>query len=83
MHRKGTQEDPCYFDKELPSKDNDNNKKIEDNKIDEKNKENILDNKPPKILASNKIVQISPVQEKKYSWTSDSNKHWVAIMNHI
>ena len=56
MHGKRTWEDPCYFDKKLPSKDNDNNKKIENNKIDKKNKKNIPDNKPPKVLASNKTV---------------------------
>ena len=57
MYRKGTWEDLCYFNEELPSKDNDNNKKMEDNKIDKKNKENILNNEPPRALASNKDIQ--------------------------
>ena len=83
MHRKGTQEDPYYFDEELPSKDNDSNKEIEDNKIDEENKENIPDNKPSRASASNEATQTSPTQEEEYSWTSDSNKRRVAIMNHI
>ena len=57
---------------------------MKDNKIDEKNKENILDNEPPKALASNKDVQTSLTQEEEeYSWTSNSDKHQVAIMNHI
>ena len=57
IHRKGTQKDPCYFDKELPSDNNDDDdKKMKDNKIDEENKENILDNKPLRALASNKDV---------------------------
>ena len=47
MYGKGTWEDPYYFDEELPNNDNDNNdKKIKDNKIDEENKENIPDNEP-------------------------------------
>ena len=58
MHRKGTQEDPCYFDKELPSEDDDNNDdKMKDNKVDKENKENISDNEPPRALASNKDIQ--------------------------
>ncbi|PAV16026.1 RNA polymerase II associated 3 [Pyrrhoderma noxium] len=86
MHGKGTREDPCYFDEELPSDDDndDNNEEMKDNKINEENKENIPDNEPPRALASNKDVQTLPAQEKKeYSWTSDSDKHRVAIMNHI
>ena len=76
MHRKGTREDPCYFDEELPSDDDNDNEEMKDNKIDEENKENIPDNKPPRALTSNKNVQTSPVQEEEeYSWTSDSDKH--------
>ena len=56
---------------------------MEDNKIDEENKENIPDNKPPRALASNKATQTSLAQEEEYSWTSNSNKCRVAIMNHI
>ena len=58
MHRKGTQEDLCYFDKELSSNNNNNdNKEMKDNKIDKENKENIPDNEPLRVLASNKDVQ--------------------------
>ena len=67
MHRKGTQEDPCYFNEELPSKDDNSNKEIEDNKIDEENKENIPDNEPFRASASNEATQISPAQEEEYS----------------
>ena len=75
IHRKGTQEDPCYFDKELPSKNNNSNEEIKDNKIDEENKENIPDNEPLRTLTSNKVVQILLTQEEeKYSWTSNSDK---------
>ena len=57
MHGKGTWEDLCYFDEELPSDNNDDdNDEIKDNKIDKENKENIPDNKPPRALASNKDV---------------------------
>ena len=57
---------------------------MKDNKIDEDNKENIPDSEPPRALASNKDVQTLPAQEKEeYSWTSDSDKCQVAIMNHI
>ena len=56
MHGKGTREDPCYFDEELPSEDDDSDKEMEDNKIDKENKENIPDNKPPKASASNKAT---------------------------
>ncbi|PAV15116.1 hypothetical protein PNOK_0887700 [Pyrrhoderma noxium] len=84
MHRKGTREDPCYFDKELPSEDNVNDEEMEVNKIDEENKENIPDNKPSKVQFSDEVVQTSPAQEEEeYSWTSDSDKCRVAIMNHI
>ena len=83
MHGKRTREDPCYFDKELPSEDDDSDKKIEDNKIDEENKENIPDNEPPRASASNEATQTLPAQEEEYSWTSDSDKCQVAIMNHI
>ena len=58
MHGKGTRKDPCYFDEELPSDDDD--EKMKDNKIDEENKENIPDNEPPRASASNKDVQILP-----------------------
>ena len=56
MHRKGTQEDSCYFDEELPSENDDDNEEMKDNKINKKNKENIFDNKLLKVLASNKNV---------------------------
>ena len=49
MYRKGTRENPCYFDKELPSEDNDNDKEMEVNKVDKENKENIPDNEPPTV----------------------------------
>ena len=74
MHEKGTQEDLCYFNEELPSKDDNSDKKMEDNKIDEENKENIPDNEPPRASASNEATQTSPAQKKEYSWTSDSDK---------
>ncbi|PAV18360.1 hypothetical protein PNOK_0520200 [Pyrrhoderma noxium] len=61
MHGKGTQEDPYYFDEELPSEDEANNEEIEVNKIDEENKENIPDNEPLKVRFSDKVVQASPV----------------------
>ena len=85
MHGKGTREDPCYFDEELPNDDdNDDNEEMKDNKIDKENKENIPDNEPPRASASNKDVQTLPTQEEEeYSWTSDSDKCRVAIMNHI
>ena len=60
MHGKGTQEDPCYFDEELSSENDNDNKEIENNKIDNKNKENIP-NKPLRVLASDKVVQILPI----------------------
>ena len=56
MYRKGTWEDPYYFDEELPSKDNDSDKEIEDNKVDKENKENIPDSEPPRALASNEAI---------------------------
>ena len=60
MHRKGTWEDPYYFDEELPSEDDDNNNdKMKNNKIDKENKENIPDNKPLKASTSNKDAQTS------------------------
>ena len=76
MHRKRIWEDPCYFDEELPSNDNDDDDdEMKDNKIDEENKENIPDSEPPRASASNKNVQTLPAQEEEeYSWTSDSNK---------
>ena len=70
IHGKGTWEDPCYFDEELPSDDNndDDDDEMKDNKIDKENKENIPDNKLPKVLASNKVIQTLFVQEEeKYS----------------
>ena len=67
IHRKGTWEDPCYFDEKLSSKDDDNNKKIENNKVNKENKENIPDNKPSRASTSNKATQTSPRQEKEYS----------------
>ena len=60
MYRKGTWEDPRYFNEELSSKDNDSDKEMEDNKVDKENKENISDSKPLKVLASNKTIQTSP-----------------------
>ena len=83
MHGKRTQEDPCYFGGGLPSEDDDSDKEMEDNKINEENKENIPDNEPPRASASNEATQTSPAQEEEYSWTSDSNKCQVAIMNYI
>ena len=85
MHGKGTREDPYYFDEELPNDDDDDdNEEMKDNKIDEENKENIPDNEPPRASASSKNVQTLPAQEEEeYSWTSDSDKRRVAIMNHI
>ena len=76
MHRKGTREDPCYFDEELPSDNNNNgDEEMKDNKIDKEDKENIPDNEPLRAPANNKDVQTSPTQEKEeYSWTSDSDK---------
>ena len=56
MYGKGTREDSYHFDEELPSKDDNDNKKMKDNKINEENKENIPDNEPPRALASNKNV---------------------------
>ena len=56
MHGKRTWEDPCYFDEELPSEDDNNDKEIENNKIDEENKENIPDNEPPRASASNEAT---------------------------
>ena len=60
IHKKGTWEDSCYFDKELPNKDNDSDKEMKDNKVDKENKENIFDSKPLKVLASNETTQTSP-----------------------
>ena len=60
MHGKRTQENSCYFNKELPSKNNNSNKEIKDNKISKENKKNISNNKLPKILASNEATQTSP-----------------------
>ena len=57
MHRKGTQEDPYYFNEELPSEDNDDNDEMKDNKIDKENKENIPNNEPLRVLAGNKDIQ--------------------------
>ena len=85
MHGKGTWKDPCYFDEKLPSDDDDDDDEgMKDNKIDKENKKNIPDNEPPRASASNKDVQTLLAQEEKeYSWTSDSDKCQVAIMNHI
>ena len=76
MYRKGTREDPYYFDEELPSDDNnDDDEKMKDNKIDKENKENIPDNETLRAPASNKDVQtLSAQEEEEYSWTSDNNK---------
>ena len=67
MHKKGTQKDSYYFDEELPSEDNDSNKKIDDNKVDEENKENIPNSESFRVLASNKATQTSFKQEEEYS----------------
>ena len=84
MHGKGTREDPCYFDEELPSDDDDDDEEMKDNKIDKEDKENIPDDEPPRAPANNKDVQTSPAQEEEeHSWTSDSDTRRVAIMNHI
>ena len=56
MHGKGTREDPCYFDEELPSEDDDSDKKMEDNKVDKENKENISNSEPLKVSASNETT---------------------------
>ena len=56
MHRKKTQEDPCYFDEELSSEDDNSNKKIEDNKANKENKENIPNSEPLRVLVSNKAT---------------------------
>ena len=56
MHRKRTQKNPCYFDKELPSEDDNSDKKMEDNKVNKENKENIPDNEPSRALVNNKAV---------------------------
>ena len=69
MHRKGTREDPCYFDEELPSNDDDDNEKMKDNKIDEENKENIPDNEPPRASASNKDIQTLPAQQEEEEYS--------------
>ena len=66
IHGKRTQEDPCYFNEELPSDDDDDDdKEMKDNKIDEENKENISNNESLKALVSNKDIQISSAQKKK------------------
>ena len=84
IYGKRTQEDPCYFDKKLFSEDNNNNEEIEVNKVDEENKENIPDSKLLRVLTSNKDVQTSLAwEEEEYSWTSDSDKHRVAIISHM
>ena len=57
---------------------------MKDNKIDKENKENIPDNEPPRASTSNKDIQtLSTQKEEEYSWTSDSDKHQIVIMNHI
>ena len=56
MYRKGTQEDSYYFNKELLSKDNNSDKKIENNKVNKENKKNILNNKLYIVLVNNKVV---------------------------
>ena len=56
MYRKETQEDPYYFNEELPSEDDDSDKEIENNKADKENKENIPDNEPSKVLVNNKAI---------------------------
>ena len=65
MHGKGTREDSCYFDEELPSDDDDDDEEMKDNKIDKENKENIPNNEPLKVLASNKDIQTLSAQEKE------------------
>ena len=67
MHGKGTQEDSCYFDKELPSEDDNSDKEMEDNKVDKENKENILNSEPLKASVSNKATQTLPRQEEEYN----------------
>lgn len=50
-------EDLCYFDEELPSKNNNSNNETENNKVDKENKENILPNDEIYIvLVKNKAV---------------------------
>ena len=66
IYKKRTQEDPCYFNEELPSdNDDDDDNEMKDNKIDKENKENIPDNEPLRALASNKDIQTSPAQEEE------------------
>ena len=36
IYKKETWENSCYFNKKLPNKDNNSNKKIENNKVDKK-----------------------------------------------
>ena len=56
IYKKGTQKDSCYFNKKLSSKDDDNDKKMEDNKVDKENKENIPNNKPSRVLVNNEAI---------------------------
>ena len=56
IHRKGTWEDSCYFNEKLSSKDDNNDKKMENNKVNEENKENIPDSKPSRVLTNNEAV---------------------------
>ena len=59
IYRKGTWENPYYFDKELSSENDDSDKEMEDNKVDKENKENIPNNKPPRALVNNEAIQTS------------------------
>ena len=65
MYGKETWEDLCYFDKELPSKNDNNDEEIKVNKVDKENKENIPDNEPLRAPAKNKDIQTSPAQEEE------------------
>ena len=57
IYRTRTQEELYYFNKKLPSENNNSDNKKENNKIDKKNKENILsNNKIYIVLVKDKIV---------------------------
>ena len=59
IYGKRTWENSYYFDKELPNKDDNSDKEMEDNKVDKENKENISNNESPKALVNNKAIQTS------------------------
>ena len=55
---------------------------MKNNKIDKENKENISDNELLRASTSNEATQTLSIQEEKYSWTSDSDKCQVAVINY-